>query len=103
MDSDHEGDTSASESDFSDVAGPSSREEARKKSLDKLQNPERKSTDRRTLTVPEISEPRARAKVKRKPRTSGTDAVIVLKEEKVRQPVFTDHSYGQHVSQLSIG
>ena len=92
VDSDAEGDTSASDSEFSDVPGHSVRSNSRKESLDKLlQGSNQKNAEQRNPGVPETSEPapkepRARAKVKRKPRSTGMDAVIVLKEEKVMTP-----------------
>ncbi len=87
-----------SESDMSDC-GVATKEKARLQSLAKLQNsstspPERvagpSASDGATLTVtgkPLVSEPerpKAQAKVKRRQKANGPDAVILLKEEKVR-------------------
>lgn len=84
-----------SESDMSDC-GVATKEKARLQSLAKLQNsslspPERVSgpsaSDVATLTgkplVSEPERPKAQAKVKRRQKANGPDAVILLKEEKV--------------------
>ncbi|KAI0072663.1 hypothetical protein K474DRAFT_1667561 [Panus rudis PR-1116 ss-1] len=84
---------SASESEFSDVGGlPSAqkKEHARQKSLDILQRGSPPLTNHKaTLSDTGINigdlkpkERKAKAKVKRRPKTNGPDAVIVLKEEK---------------------
>ncbi|THH33251.1 hypothetical protein EUX98_g893 [Antrodiella citrinella] len=83
----------ASEGEQSDTgasAGVSDEEKVqeRKKSLDILQSApqtigsEPPDVEKGKLKIPEISKPKALAKVHRRPKTNGQDAVIVLKEEK---------------------
>lgn len=107
----------ASEGEQSDTgasAGVSDEEKVqeRKKSLDILQSapqvtgPEPTDPEKAKLKVPEISKPKALAKVHRRPKTNGQDAVIVLKEEKVfsvassPDDILQTVHQGQHVPRL---